>query len=58
MRKSLRLRRLVVGVDRNPLAVLSARVNYLMAVADLVLPNVGVFVPRFIWVIQHSPHPS
>ena len=37
--------RLVVGVDRNPLAVLSARVNYLMAVADLVLPNVGVFVP-------------
>ena len=29
------LPRLVVGVDRNPLAVLTARVNYLFAIADL-----------------------
>jgi hypothetical protein len=37
--------RLVVGVDRNPLAVLAARVNYLLALADL-LPEAGEqFIP-------------
>lgn len=37
--------RLVVGVDRNPLAVLAARVNYLLALANL-LPEAGEqFIP-------------
>lgn len=38
--------RQVVGVDRNPLAVLSARVNYLMTVAHLTLSDdMEAFVP-------------
>ena len=37
--------RLVVGVDRNPLAVLAARVNYLLAVADLFPEKRVSFIP-------------
>jgi hypothetical protein len=37
--------RLVVGVDRNPLAVLAARVNYLLALADLLPGRREEFIP-------------
>ena len=38
----------VVGLDRNPLAVLTARANYLIAVADLVGGNEGLDVPVYL----------
>ncbi len=44
----LALQRSVVGFDKNPLAILAARVNYLWAIADLLQPTLPFTIPIFI----------
>jgi hypothetical protein len=41
--------RLVVGIDRNPLAVLAARVNYLLAIAAYAPGMAAHFLPPVYW---------